>query len=103
MLVNKKIKIDFDVDSFDCAVSEIRDRLSSEEIIKIINVVDMDLVGFIYLDGLTVSDLVVIERGVFRECTNSEWSDYFNKFLCEKNEGSKEVKIHTRKQYNIVT
>jgi hypothetical protein len=37
-------------------------------------------VEFVYIDGRTVSDLIVNDKGITRSCTHAEWVEFFNKY-----------------------
>ena len=85
IIFNKKITLNVDFDTETEANKEAKRHLTEEEIVKILEMGDDDI-GYIYLIGLSVSDLFVVINNVIRKCVDEEWNDYFRNFIININE-----------------
>lgn len=85
IIFNKKITLNVDFDTETEANKEAKRHLTEEEIVKILEMGDDDI-GYIYLIGLSVSDLFVVINNGIRKCVDEEWNDYFRNFIININE-----------------
>jgi len=103
VVFTKKITLDRDHSTALGAIREAKRRLSQDEILKVVSL-EEDEVGFIYVVGENVSDLVVAEGGKLRERTDEEWLYYFRSYIVDGQEceNCKEVSVLGRKDEPVV-
>lgn len=81
VILNKKVLINGDISTLTGAIREAKKSLNEDEKKIVLNDMRDGDIGYVFLDGNTISDLIVIEDGRFRERTDKEWNQYFNNFI----------------------